>query len=162
MKLRLHLKPNTGATYLALLKHNLLCIGTHIHFKKANLQTCLVNSKTLHWMSTMEFNGRVQWRVKPSTECPPPLFTWTVECEQWCMISAGSTLVQNYALNRVWPSKKIKFIFLFLIVFYWWRSICRIWSHLCFFLVFNHTIKYRWHDQKIDVFSQVQECRSNK
>jgi len=31
-----------------------------------------------------------------------------------------------------------------------------------FFVNFAHNFLGAWHDQKIDVFSQVQECRSNK
>ena len=58
--------------------------------------------------------------------------------EQWYMIPAGSSSKLN-ALNRVWPSKKNLFLFLFLIVFYWWRNICRIWlqSQFCSWLYFT-------------------------
>ena len=37
------------------------------------------------------------------------------------------------ALNHVRHNKKKKLNFLFLIVFYWWRSICRIWSQSQFY-----------------------------
>ena len=37
-------------------------------------------------------------------------------------------------------------------------------GHACFYRSFikDFSVISKWHDQKIDVFSQVQECRSNK
>jgi hypothetical protein len=75
-----------------------------------------VESFTLHWTLT-------------------PLWTWTVVYDSG---RTGSDPKVN-ALNQVRHSKKIKLNFLFLIVFYWWRSICRIWSQsqFCFWLYFT-------------------------
>jgi hypothetical protein len=81
----------------------------------------------------------IQWRVSLSTErsqwSSTPLWTWTVVYDSG---RTGSDPKVN-ALNQVRHSKKIKLNFLFLIVFYWWRSICRIWSQsqFCFWLYFT-------------------------
>ena len=61
-------------------------------------------------------------------------------------------------LTSVFSSHYIIIIIIIIIKYYSWvLSLCK--SQL--FILLYITVD-EWHDQKIDVFSQVQECRSNK
>jgi hypothetical protein len=89
-------------------------------------------SASLRMMHSVEsFTVHLKWTVESetlplSTErsqwSSTSLFTWTVVYDS---DRTGSGRKLN-ALNQIRPSKKN--YFLFLIVFYWWRSVCRIWS----------------------------------